>query len=113
MKKKIVLIGILILAVLFFSSCKKRYTAWVTILNDGDILITVSVEDETESIPAGESVTWEINWEGDRFTTVHLYAEPFGFNDFDEAYVTLENNEEYTWVTGWVYVAQSLTKKAR
>ena len=46
-----------------------------------------------------------------------LYGSPerqllFDVNDFDEAYITLGNGEEYTWTTGWIYVnGASLAKK--
>ncbi len=112
MKRRILLIGFLILAVVFLSSCKREYHATVTILNDGDILITASVDDDASLINPGEAVTWEIIWEGQRLVTVHLYAEPYGYNDYDEEYVTLGNGEDYTWVTGWIYVAsKGLSKK--
>jgi len=112
MKKKIILLGILFISLLFVSSCKKVYLAAVTIINDGDIVITASVDGDFAVIPVGDTLTWELQWEGDRTITVHLYAEPIGYNDFDEAYITLGNGEEYTWTTGWIYVnGASLAKK--
>ncbi len=111
MKRKILLIGILVLAVLFLSSCKKTYYATVTIFNDGDILITASVDNDTSLINAGEGVEWTISWEGQRTTQVYLYAEPVGYNDYDENWLTLSGGQDYTWTTGWVFVKGTASKK--
>lgn len=114
MKKKIFWTAILILGMVFLSSCRRVYFASVTIFNDGDILITAAVDDDFSLIGAGEAVTWELEWRGDRLITVHLYAEPVGYNDYDEEWVTLGNGDDYTWTTGWVFVAsQGLKKKDR
>ncbi|MCK4766642.1 MAG: hypothetical protein KAW12_30905 [Candidatus Aminicenantes bacterium] len=111
MKRKILLIAVLVLAVLFQISCKRTRYATVTIFNDGEILITASVDGDTELIGPGEGVEWTLSWEGGKSITVYLYAEPVGFNDYDEDWATLFNGDDYEWYPGWVYVAGSLTKK--
>jgi len=113
MKKKILLITILVLSLLLLSSCKKTRYAYVTIFNEGEILITAMVDDDAELINPGEGVEWTLSWEGSKTITVHLYAEPVGYNDYDEEYVTLSNGQSYEWDTGWVFAASSGLKKSR
>ena len=113
MKKKILLISILVLSLFLLSSCKKTRYAYVTIFNDGEILITAMVDDDAELINPGEGVEWTLSWEGSKTIQVHLYAEPVGYNYYDEAYVTLSNGQNYDWDTGWIFVASSGLKKTR
>ncbi|MCK5056320.1 MAG: hypothetical protein KAT34_06670 [Candidatus Aminicenantes bacterium] len=113
MKKKILLISILVLSLLFLSSCKKTRYAYVTIFNDGVILITAMVDDDASLINPGEGVEWTLSWEGSKTITVQLYAEPVGFNDSDEVWVTLSNGQDYTWEPGWVFGASSGLKKKK
>lgn len=115
MKRKTLLIAVLVLAVLFLVSCKKTRYAYVTIFNDGEILIAASVDNDTELINPGEGIEWTLSWEGSKSITVYLYAEPVGVgsNDYDEDWVTLYNGDEYEWYPGWVYVAGSLARKKK
>lgn len=112
MKKKLIIIGMMVLAMVFLSSsCKKTYYAYITIFNEGEINITAMVENDPSVIYPGEGVEWTISWEGSRTTQVYLYAEPIGFNDSDEAWVTVSNGDYYTWETGWVYLSAGAMKK--
>ena len=113
MKRKILLIGFLVLAIVFLSSCKRTYRATVTIYNDGEILITASVDGDASLINPGEGVEWSLEWENTRTIEVRLYAEPVGYNDYDEEYVILSNRDNYEWTTGWVYVAGAGLSKTR
>jgi hypothetical protein len=113
MKKKIILIGMVVLLLVFLSSsCKKVRYAYITIFNEGEILITAMVDDDASLISPGEGVEWTISWEGSRTTQVYLYAEPVGFNDSDEEWVTVGNGDDYTWETGWVYLSGAGLKKS-
>lgn len=113
MRKKILLLGILVLCLLFLSSCKRTRYAYVTIFNEGEILITAMVDDDASLIQPGEGVEWTLSWEGAGTITVYLYAEPVGYDGYDEEWVTLGDGEEYTWETGWVFVSTSGIKKKR
>lgn len=107
MNKKFFLIGVLVLSLLFLTSCKKEYFASVIIENIGEIVITASVDGDASVVNPGEAVEWTLSWKGEKFITVRLYAEPLGFNDYDEEYATLGGGDEYVWTTGWVYVAKA------
>lgn len=100
----------MILGVLFISQCKKyQYFGEITIVNFGDIDIYAGIEDDMLVLEPGESFTWEVGWKNNGSSTFYLYAEPVGYNDYDEAYINLFNGEAYTWFTGWEYVYQGRT----
>ncbi len=113
MKKKYFLIGLLVLSLFFLASCKRTYYATVTVFNDGEILITVTVDDDPALIDPGEGVEWTLSWEGSRTIQVYLYAEPVGYNDYDDEWATLSDGEDYTWSTGWNYAKGSGLQKKK
>ena len=111
-KKRVVLLGIIILSLLFFSACKR--TARVEVENDGDVAIRATVAGTSDTVAPYTSVVWEITWKSlnpNSERSIELYAEPIGYSGYqDSEVVILKNKDYYLWQTGWQVVASKLTK---
>jgi hypothetical protein len=113
MKK--VLFIVLMMALLFGVNCKREYSGIITISNIGDITIMAEVDGYEVMVYPYDSESIEITWQGGSSSQIYVYAEPLGFDDYDDAYITLYDGEEQIWETGWYYTGKSkqLQKKKK
>lgn len=112
-KKHWGIIGVTVLCLVSLSCYKYSFYADISVVNVGDFPIRAYVNDDMGIIEPGDTLTWELNWEGDNLLEVYLYAEPVGFYDFDEETILIRDGENYTWVVGWELLAGKTRKACR